>query len=114
MNKNTYVIVSTTVADEKRAEILADLTLSAKLAACVQFWPIRSLYRWQGKVESGTEFILQCKTRACLTAPLQELIRANHPYELPEIIVTPIIEGHPPYLEWLGQETSSNEPGRHI
>jgi periplasmic divalent cation tolerance protein len=106
MDDTSYVIVTTTAGSEELAMKLADLITSARLAACVQFWPIRSVYWWQGKMEAGTEFILQCKTKADLAPELQDFIRTHHPYEIPEIIVTPIIGGHPPYLNWIHQETS--------
>jgi len=106
MADNTYAIVTTTVENNDQALKLAGVITESRLAACVQFWPIQSLYWWQGKVESGTEFILQCKTQASLTAALQDLIRQHHTYEVPEIIVTPIIGGHTPYLNWITRETS--------
>ena len=109
MNETQHVIVITTMGAEDLAVKLADLITSARLAACVQFWPIRSFYWWQGKRESGTEFILHCKTRASLAPALQEFIRSHHPYEVPEIIVTPILDGHPPYLVWIDQETGHHD-----
>jgi len=105
MNETSYVIVTTTVGTEELAVTLSELITSAKLAACVQFWPIRSVYRWQEKIETGGELMLQCKTQSSLVPALEELIRTHHPYEIPEIIVTPIIGGHPPYLEWIRRET---------
>lgn len=111
MDDHSYLIVTTTVAEEKLAVKLAGLITAARLAACVQFWPIRSVYWWQEKVESNAEFILQCKTRAPLVPALQEFIRSHHPYEVPEIIVTPILQGHPPYLNWIEQETANGGRG---
>ena len=105
MDELSYVIVTTTVGAEDLAVKLAELITSARLAACVQFWPIRSVYWWQGKIESGAEYILQCKTRTNLVPALQEFIRSNHPYQVPEIMVTPITGGHPAYLNWIHQET---------
>ncbi|MEI6167650.1 MAG: divalent-cation tolerance protein CutA [bacterium] len=106
MNDTSYVTVTTTSDSEALAIKLAEMITAARLASCVQFWPIRSVYWWQGKLESGTEFILQCKTRSSLAPALQEFIRSHHPYEVPEIIITPILGGHPPYLAWIDQETS--------
>lgn len=76
------------------------------VAACVQFWSIQSTYRWKGKVESGREFRLSCKTPAARVPALIRFIRTHHPYEVPEIIATAIKDGHPAYLEWIMQETS--------
>lgn len=109
MNAPSYVVVTTTSESEELAIKLAEQIASARLAACVQFWPIQSVYWWQGKMDSGTEFILQCKTRASLAPALQDFIRTHHPYEVPEIIVTPILGGHPAYLAWIDQETSRHD-----
>jgi len=109
MENTSYVIVTTTVATENLAVKLADLITSDRLAACVQFWPIRSVYWWQGKMESGTELMLQCKTRTSLVPALQKFILSHHPYETPEIIVTPILGGAPPYLAWIRQETLNHD-----
>lgn len=100
-----YVVVTTTVAKKTDAQKLARLILESRLAACVQCERIESVYRWKGKIESAAEFRLTAKTRAALVAPLQTFIRANHAYELPEIVVTPIVAGLPPYLEWVATET---------
>jgi periplasmic divalent cation tolerance protein len=110
MNNPTYLIVTTTISEEALAMKLAELITTSRLAACVQFWPIRSVYWWQGKLESGAEFILHCKTQAIHAPDLQELIRSNHPYEVPEIIVTPILTGHQPYLDWINRETFTENP----
>jgi periplasmic divalent cation tolerance protein len=109
MNETSHVVVTTTSESEDLAIKLAGQITSARLAACVQFWPIRSVYWWQGKMESGAEFILQCKTRASLAPALRDFIRAHHPYEVPEIIVTPILDAAPSYLAWIDQETSRHD-----
>lgn len=106
MHDTSCSIVSTTVASEALAQELAGRITTARLAACVQSWPIRSVYWWQGKVESGAEILIQSKTRTELVPALQDLIRTHHPYEVPEIIVTPILGGHPAYLDWIRQETT--------
>ena len=105
MARNRYVIVTTTVDNEAAAASLANAIVERRLAACVQYAPIRSVYRWKGKVESSSEFRLAAKTRAALAAPLQAFLRASHAYELPEIVVTPIAAGLPAYLAWVENET---------
>jgi periplasmic divalent cation tolerance protein len=99
-----YVIVTTAVGGADKARDLARRIVAARLAACVQFFPIRSLYRWKGKVESARETLLLAKTRRALAPKLVEFIRRHHAYELPEIIVTPIAGGLRAYLDWIGCE----------
>ena len=106
MSKEKYKCVMTTVAGETQAVAMAEAIVRGRLAACVQFWPIRSTYWWKGKVESGNEFILLCKTRASLVRALQRHIRTHHMYEVPEIVVIPIETGLPSYLAWITAETS--------
>jgi periplasmic divalent cation tolerance protein len=98
--------VTTTVGTEEEAIRLADAIVRERLAACVQLWPLRSLYHWRGKIESGAEFRLSCKTRTTRVPALMRFIRKHHSYELPEIISTPIAGGLPDYLKWIVAESS--------
>lgn len=98
--------VTTTVGSEADAVRIAQALVGKRLAACVQFWPIRSTYHWQGTIESATEFRLSFKTRPTLVPELIRVIRSLHSYELPEIIATPIAGGLPPYLDWIRAETA--------
>ena len=102
-----YVMVQTAVDGEDAAARLADGIVASRLAACVQTGRVRSTYRWRGKVERADECILTAKTRGELAERLIAHIRAAHPYEVPEIVVTPIVGGFGPYLEWLEAETET-------
>jgi periplasmic divalent cation tolerance protein len=84
------------------AEQLAQTLVAESLAACVsQLGPLRSSYRWQGKVESSSETLLLIKTTAAAYPALQQRLRQLHPYDVPEIIARPIKDGLPAYLQWL-------------
>lgn len=100
-----FVTVQTTTAQAEDAERLAALVLESRLAACVQIAGIRSLYRWQGTVQDEPEHLVTCKTTAAAVPGLRELLAREHPYEEPEIIVQPIIDGSEGYLAWLESET---------
>lgn len=100
-----YIQVMTTVANQADATRIAGLLVEAKLAGCVQIvGPVTSVYRWQGKVETGAETLLLIKSRQDLFLALTELIKANHPYEVPEILAVPVVAGAPSYLGWLAGE----------
>lgn len=100
------LLVLTHLPDPARAERLATLLVENGLAACVNILaPCRSVYRWQGKLETAMEIPLLIKTRAERYEELQAAIRDQHPYELPEIIALPISHGLPAYLDWVRQET---------
>ena len=100
-----FVVVTTTTDSEATARKLARLVVDARLAACVQLFPIHSVYRWKGAVESASEHLLLAKTRQSLAGKLTAFILKNHTYEVPEITVTPILGGLNDYLKWIVAET---------
>lgn len=110
-DSGAIVVVSTTVGTEAEAEALAERLVNERLAACVQHMPIRSMYRWQGQVESASEFLVLAKTRADLAETVVAGIRALHTYELPEILVTAVDGGLPAYLAWVAGETGVGSDG---
>nr|CRH07839.1 putative divalent-cation tolerance protein CutA [Candidatus Magnetococcus massalia] len=96
------IVIWCSVPDEAQANRLAELLITEQLAACVHAMPAGvSTYRWQGKVERESEILLMIKTRPEKQAKLLTTLQAAHPYDVPEIIVTPITEGAPGYMQWL-------------
>ena len=103
-------VVLCTVPNEAVAESLARALLEAGLAACVNIVPgVRSLYRWQGKIEDDRELLLVIKTQAARYAELEERIRALHPYAVCEVLAFEVAAGSPPYLAWLLGETAHSQ-----
>jgi periplasmic divalent cation tolerance protein len=99
-----FAVVSTTVESRDEAEKLANLLVEERLAACVQFVPVNSVYRWKDKVESASECLLLAKTRRVTVPRLMARIQEAHSYDVPEIIVTPIIDGSKDYLKWVADQ----------
>ncbi|MFQ6757784.1 MAG: divalent-cation tolerance protein CutA [Deltaproteobacteria bacterium] len=100
-----YIQVATTVATEEDAGAIAGLLVEKRLAACVQvLGPMTSHYRWQGKIETAGEYLCLAKSRVALYPEIEAAIKAIHPYEVAEIIATPIIAGSNEYLAWLTAE----------
>jgi periplasmic divalent cation tolerance protein len=100
-----YLQVITTVARRDEAERIAVELVSARLAGCVQIvGPIKSVYRWQGTVESAEEWQCLIKTRSDRFAEVEQAVLRVHPYDTPELLATPIALGNSKYLEWLEQE----------
>ena len=94
--------VTTTLPDQAAAERLADAVVEERLAACAQvLGPITSTYRWQGEVERAPEWYCHLKTTAARLAALQARIKELHPYDVPEIIALPIVDGNADYLRWI-------------
>jgi periplasmic divalent cation tolerance protein len=104
------LLVVTSLPDRESAEKLAALLIERRLAACVNILaPCASVYRWQGEIQHDEEHPLLIKTVQDRYAELEASIRANHPYELPEIIAVPIADGLPAYLQWVESETHNND-----
>jgi periplasmic divalent cation tolerance protein len=102
------ILVITTLDDADRAQTLAGQLVGAGLAACVNILPAAtSVYRWQDEIRHEAEHVLLIKTRAALYDRVEEAIRAQHPYELPEIIAAPITMGSSDYLNWIDDSTVS-------
>jgi periplasmic divalent cation tolerance protein len=97
-----YRIVLSTCPDGDSARRIANILVEGRLAACVNIIPgLRSVFRWEGKVESADETLLLIKTRQEQYPPLEAVLREHHPYELPEVLSVSIDSGLPAYLAWL-------------
>lgn len=100
------LLVMTNLPDAAAAQLLAQQIIESRAAACVnQLSPCTSIYRWQDKIETVSEVPLLIKTSVSAYPILEALIRAAHPYELPEIIAVPLSAGLPEYLDWVNRET---------
>ncbi|MCY4587527.1 MAG: divalent-cation tolerance protein CutA [Bryobacterales bacterium] len=105
------VIVYTTCGNITEAESIARNLIDNRLAACVNVVPgLLSYYRWQGKVENDAELLLMIKTAGNLIDEVRNALETLHSYDLPEMIVLPIIGGSQNYLEWLEQEVQPEPP----
>ena len=99
------IVVLNTCGSAEDAELLAGKLIDQHLAACVSIVsPVKSFYRWEGKVAHDTEWLLLIKTSRPLFDRIKSMLEASHAYELPEIVALPIVEGSPNYLAWLDRE----------
>ena len=99
--------IVTTLDDREAAERLGRYLVGERLVACCQIaGPIRSIYRWKGKVEEADEWYCVMKTRPSLYQSAQEAIKRLHPYEVPEIVAMTIDGALPEYAAWVEGETS--------
>jgi len=102
---DALVVLVTAPSAEKAAE-LARALVEERLAACGNVVPgLRSIYRWQGKVEDEAEALLVLKTTRARFEALRERILALHPYEVPEVLALPVEAGSAAYLAWIAGET---------
>jgi len=104
-----YSLVITTFPDKDSAKETARLLVNRQLAACVQMFPIESVYLWNDEVCDENEYILFIKTKTAFFENIMTAIRETHSYEVPEIVQIPITDGLPEYLNWIGDCTKSPE-----
>jgi len=108
MAMSEFIQITTTTGKRQDAEQIAAELVSRHLAACVQVsGPIVSTFRWQGKIETSEEWMCVIKTSRAQFAAICQAFNDIHPYEVPELIATPIVEGGEAYLKWLGEQLGS-------
>ena len=101
-------IVLTTMDSADKAQALARALVERRLAACVNVVErAQSIYRWQGAIESATEWLLLIKTQASLLPQLESAVRALHSYDLPEFLVLTVDAGSAEYLHWLARSVAA-------
>lgn len=100
-------LVYVTAPTLAEAESLARLAVEGRLAACANILPgMRSLYWWQGKLESADETVLLLKTTAELAPALIRALTEAHSYDCPCVVALPIATGNPDFLRWIEAETA--------
>ena len=95
-----------TTSSMEEAEIIGRNLVSRKLAACVNIINnMKSIYHWEGKIETNEEVVMIAKTKNALVNELIENVKTLHSYECPCIIALPIIDGNADFLKWIRNET---------
>ena len=99
------IIVLSTCAKAADAQRIAKHLVDQRLAACVNIMPgVTSVYRWKGAVEAASEWMLVIKSRMDLVEAIEREFAAVHPYEVPELVVLPMVDGGKAYMGWLAAE----------
>ena len=100
-------VIYTTKKKKKKARRMAHTLVDEQIVACVNIIPeIESYYRWKGKIENDKEIVLIAKTVDKNVKKTIQRIKKLHSYDLPDIIVLPIIGGHKEYLDYIVNETA--------
>jgi len=95
-------VVLSTCATEEEAAKLSRMLVEARVAACVTMVPgARSVYRWQGAIESAPECLLIIKSSRQLFEALRKALEEAHAYDVPEVLAVPVVEGAANYINWL-------------
>ena len=104
------LVVLVTASGPEEAEQLARVLLDQHLIACATIIPhIRSLFRWEDRLECHEESLLVIKTTGEFLAPLTDQVKQHHSYAVPEIVALPIVGGSTEYLSWVANEVSPGE-----
>src|SRR5260221_600199 len=95
------VLIACVTGSRDEAVTIGRTLVEERLAACAQYFPIDSIYRWEGMVQQDAEWLVHIKTSAAAAPAVTERILALHSYAVPEVTVTAVIGGSPAYLEWV-------------
>ena len=109
MTETEFIIVKTTFPDKASAQAMAKSLIEDKVVACAQIiGPIESHYFWDGDTQVEEEFILLLKTTEKQKQTVVTSLTDQHPYDTPEIIVLPILDGSKGYLDWIAKQTTTS------
>ena len=98
------LVVLVTCPTRVSARRIAEALIRRRLAACVNIMPgLTSVYEWQGKIERTRELLLVIKTAPGSFARVKRAVLGLHPYQVPEVIALPVVQGHQPYLTWVAR-----------
>ena len=100
-----FIIIYTTLPDRVVTEEISNTLVNENLVACVNFFPIRSVYKWKNKLNEDEEYALIMKTRESLYGKVEKRLKELHPYEVPAVVSYRIKDGLKSYLSWIEKET---------
>jgi periplasmic divalent cation tolerance protein len=103
--EHQYSVVITTTNSAEASEKIAKALLDQKLAACIQVTQIKSYFTWKDEVNIDDEQLLLIKCKSTDYAEIENCIKGNHSYEIPEIIQLPINNRLPAYMNWINEVT---------
>ena len=102
-----FVVALTTLGNEALGRQLVEKLVDERLIACGTILSgATSVYRWEGKVTAEDEVVVLLKTRKERWPALKAAVEAHHPYEVPELLAIPVVDGLQPYLDWVASEVS--------
>ena len=104
------LLVRCTFPDSGQARQIGTALVERQLAACVNILPpVTSIYRWEGETQQATEWLLFIKTSSPQFENLKLELARIHPYEVPELIAVPILDGAAPYLAWMEESLDKGD-----
>jgi periplasmic divalent cation tolerance protein len=105
---NEYRSIYIVTKDEAEANKITQILIREKLVACVNYFPIKSIYWWKGDVEEANEVAMIAKTSAELVNRVIERVKQLHSYQVPCVVSWVIEKGNPDYLDWIKESTEQS------
>ncbi len=100
------IVVFCTVPSEEVGIEIAENIVRVRAGACGNLVPsLTSIYTWNGAMQKDNELLLIIKSEEKLFEKVEKIIKKIHPYEVPEIIALPIVNGNKEYLDWISEST---------
>ena len=94
-----------TASSKAEAQKIGKALVDSRLAACVNILDnMQSIYRWEEKIQEDSEVVLIAKTTETLIPLLIDKVKSLHSYDCPCIVSLPVLDGYPPFLEWIKSE----------
>ncbi len=104
-----FSIVYITAGSMDEAKSIGRVLVEERLAACVNIFPITSIYRWKDNIEEAGEFVMLVKTVADKVKDIEKRVKQLHSYEVPCIISFKLDSGSEDYLKWIGESVRSEK-----
>lgn len=98
------VFIYTTCANEKEAKLLGKLIIDKKMGVCVDYWPINSIYNWEGDLKEVSQIMLMITTLEHKLEEVNDLISEHHSYSTPLIAGVDICRMNRAYKEWMTEK----------
>ncbi len=96
-----FSVIYITAGNLEEARRIGKKLIEEHLAACVNIFPISSIYRWKDDIEESNEFGMIVKTKTEKVKEIEKRVKQLHSYEVPCVIEFKIGEGSAEYLKWI-------------
>ncbi len=101
-----YIVILVTAMNVEEANTISKKLVEDKLVACVNILDqVKSIFRWEGKIDEAKEVLMIMKSRKALFEKIVKVVKSLHSYSVPEVIALPVIDGNKDYLDWIKNST---------
>lgn len=98
-----FSLVYITAGSIDEAKQIGRILVEERLVACVNIFPVTSIFQWKG-VQEANEIAIIAKTKLENVQRVIARAKQLHSYDVPCIISWEIEQGYPPFLKWIDDE----------